>query len=462
MCKIPRAFVRFLGYYNLTMRSFKIDVYKEHIRQLWLLSLPIIIGNLGHVFISFGDVLIASKHGTETIAAISIGSSVVMTIFIFGLGLLLSISPVLANMRGRRQGTKKFLMVSINYSLILGAIFCGLSLLSVPLMDRLGFEPHLLPQIKDYIFICSFSMFGAYLYQALKEFLQSYEIVMLPNMISIAAIFVNILLNIVLVFGLFGVPELGPKGLAFASLFVRSFMGLVLLFYCFGFIKGGYVKHSSYVKELLKIGYPISIALLLEFLGFNIVSIIVGRISGLLAGAHNIVLTLASSTFMVPLAISNAVAVKVAYANGLKDYKQVKRFALSGVFLSTAFMIFMAVLFFTVPEFFIRIFTDDKTLLDICVPILWIVALFQVFDGLQIALGGVLKGLKETKPIMLAIVFGYWVVGIPLGYYLAFQRGMELKGFWVGLASALFLVSLILGVILLNKMKQLKQEFSQK
>ena len=138
----------------------------------------------------------------------------------------------------------------------------------------MGFESHLVPMIKQYIWICSFSLFGAYLHYGLKEFLQSYEIVFLPNIIAIIAIFLNLLLNALLVFGIWIFPELGIKGLAISSLVVRSFMGIVLFLYCIKFIKGSLGIDRQYLIQLVKVGYPISIALMLEFLGFNIITII--------------------------------------------------------------------------------------------------------------------------------------------------------------------------------------------
>lgn len=438
----------------------KFDIYKDYIRDLWLFSLPIIIGNLGHYFIGVGDVLIAAKHSTNTIAAISIATSIFMSIFIVGIGLMLSISPVLANLRGEKKRTKKLFMVSVNYSLVLSMIFCLLIRSILLFVDKIGFEPHLVPMIKEYIDICSYSVFGAYLYQALKEFLQSYEIVTLPNMISIVAIFVNIFFNIMFVFGIWGFPELGIKGLAISSVIVRSFMGLSLLAYCWRLTKGSLASHRGYIGQLLKVGYPISISILVEFMGFNIVAIVIGCVSGLYAAAHNIVLSLAGTTFMVPLAISNAMAVKVGLANGMKDFVKLKRFAISGVILAVGFMVFTASLFIFFPEFFIKIFTDDKSILSICVPIMFVVGLFQVFDGLQVALGGILKGIKTTKAIMVSMFSGYWLLGFPLGYYLAFNQGMNLMGFWIGLAFSLFSASLILAGAVIVKLKKLQNDFS--
>ncbi len=436
-----------------------LKIYKTYIKELLLFSLPIIMGNIGHILIGAGDVFIAAKHGSNTIEAISIATSVSMSTFIIGIGLLASISPVLSNYRGERKRTKKFFRVSIYYSLVLALVMCSVSLLSVLLIDKIGFEAHLVPLIQEYIAITAFSLFGAYLHFGLKEFLQSYEIVFLPNIIAIIAIFVNILLNATLVFGIWIFPELGIKGLAISSVIVRSLMGITLFLYCIKLMKGNLNIDRTYITQLIKVGYPISIGLLLEFLGFNIITIIVGRISGVLAAAHSIVLTLASITFMIPLAISNAMAVKVGYANGARNFTELKRFSYTGTGITFVFMIITGILFFIMPGFFIKIFTSDAELIAVCIPLLYVAAFFQIFDGLQAALGGILKGLKMTRIVTFAMFSGYWIVGIPLGSLLAFGFNLELLGYWMGLALALFSVSLFMLFVLNRKFSVLKNAY---
>lgn len=440
----------------------KINTYKTSIKDLILFSLPIIMGNLGHIFISAGDVFIAAKHSSNTLAAISIATSVSMCIFIVGIGLLAGISPVLANLRGQKKKTKKLFMVSVNYSLILGLVFCLATLFSSLFIDKIGFEASLAPLIKQYLIISSFSFVGAYLHYGLKEFLQAYEIVFLPNIIAIAAIFVNLLLNVLLVFGVWIFPELGIKGLAISSVIVRSFMGIILFLYCIKFIRGSLHIDKTYISQLVKVGYPLSVGLLLEFLGFNIITLIVGRISGIFAAAHTIALTFASITFMIPLSISNAVAVKVGYANGARDFTEIKKVSVVGTAIGLVFMSFMAMLFFTIPGFFIRIFTSDPELLAICIPLLYVAAIFQIFDGLQVTFGGILKGLKMTKTVSGSMFIGYWIIGIPLGTVLAFVFDLKLLGYWIGLAFALFSVSLFMFAVLYKKFAVLKKAYTQK
>ncbi len=430
---------------------------KDNIKSLLIFSIPLIIGQLGQILIGAGDVFIASKHSSNTLAAISIASAILATIMIFGQGLLFSISPVLSSHLGQKKPVKKLLKVNIFYTLILSAIFCLISLLFVPLVPHLGFEKILVNDIKDYILICSFSLFGAYIYQAIKEFLQAYERVFFANFVAVLAIFLNLALNAVLVFGFGPIPELGVKGLAISSLIIRTFMGLALILYCVRFFNVKFHMDKDYIKELIKVGYPISLSLFFEFLGFNIITLIIGRISSLQAATHNIVITLIAIVFMVPLAISNAVAVRVGYAYGRKDYQKIKESILSALVLVLGFMIFSAFLFVVFPEQIISFFTDDPQILAIGVGILHIAAAFQLFDGLQVMLGGVLKGMQLTKPVFYTTFISYWIIGIPLGSVLAFKYNMQLTGYWIGLAVTLFTSSIVLGCIILFKLKNFKE-----
>ncbi len=435
----------------------KITHTKNPFIELFLLSIPLIVGNLGQILIGATDVFVAARHNINTLAAISIANSILFSISIIGIGLMASISIVLANYRGSRTPTKKFFTTSINFSILLSILTCLISLLSIFLVDKVGFEAHLIPMIKEYIFICSFSFFGMYVYQGIKEFLQAHEIVNFPNVLLLVALVLHLILAFILVFGFGPIPSLGAVGLAISTLIIRTLMGLVMIIYCIKLFKVKTLFNFDYIKHLLKIGYPIGFALLLEFLGFNIITILMGKISAVLASTHSIVLTLASTTFMIPLAMSNAIGIKVGYFNGAKSLKQIKRYSFSGVVMVVLFMAGCSYLFFRYPEEIIKIFTDNPEVIKAGVPIIFVAAIFQVFDGLQVALGGVLKGLKMTKTASLCTIASYWLFGIPLGFILAYHYNLLLLGFWIGLAVSLFLIGPIELFIILFRFKKMKK-----
>ena len=430
--------------------------FKYYAKELLNIALPIIMGNLGFILIGAGDVLIAGHHSTDTLAAISIATAITNCIQTFGIGLIASVSPLLSNFRGERKSAKKYFFPTIRFSMFLSVLVMFAVLASIPLIDYLHFEAKPVPMIKQYMFVTAFATFGGYLHAALKEFLQAFEIVLFPNLVTVFSVFLNIALNVILVFGLGPIPSLGGLGLAVASFIVRYFMGFALLIYCFSVMNFNDYKDFDYYKSLIKIGIPISCAIMVEFIAFNSIAIIMGRVSGVYAAAQNLVCTLTTVSFMVPLAISNAIAVKVGFANGAGNIKDLKRYSFVGVVMSVGFMLCSAFIFATFPQFLVKLFTQDNNLIKISIPVLYILSVFQVFDGLQVALSGIFKGMKRTGVVLISNFVAYWLISLPLGYTLAFHFHLNLRGFWYGLASAAIILCAMMSVMLLKSIKKME------
>ena len=438
----------------------KLTEYKNYAKQLIELSIPIILGNLGNMLINIGDVIVAGRHSTTTLAAISVASAIFMTFFIAGVGFMASISPVVSNLRGMRIPSKNLFRVTTVYSLLIGFIFFVLIRLIIFAVPYMGLAENLSYYVVEYLEISSWGTFAGLLFVAFKEFLQAYEIVIFPNLIVIAAIFLNVFLNIVFVFGYMGFPELGVKGLAIASLIVRWLMTFVLFIYCIPFFRGKAQKYKSYIKDLVKTGWPISLAMFFEFLGFNIAAVLVGKFSSLYAACHNVIVTMTGATYMIPLSISNAAAIKVGFANGEKNLQNIKKYTLTGYILIIGYMLTNMVLYGVFPKPLLKIFTKDPLVVQTCLPVFSIVLCFLLFDGMQCACSGALKGLKETKPIMWTMAFAYPLVSIPIGCFLAFRYNIVLNGFWIGLACGIFVASIISNAILFRKIKKLEKEYT--
>ena len=423
---------------------------KLYIKELLTIASPIILGNLGFILIGVGDVIVAGRHSTDTFAAISIANAILNCIMTFGIGLIASISPLLSNYRGEKKSVKKYFYPSVRFSMVLAAIVSGIIVLTIPTIEHIGFEEKLVKPIQDYMWITALSTFGGYLHACLKEFLQSFEIVLFPNLLTIFCVFLNVVLNILFVFGWGAIPSMGVIGLAVSSLLVRYFMGIVLLIYCFMNMKLRNYSEKGYYKSMLKIGMPISLAILVEFVAFNSIAVLMGRVSGVYAAAQNLVCTLTTISFMIPFAISNAIAVKVGFANGAKNYTDLKMYSIIGTSISVGFMLLSATIFSTIPNPIVHLFTKDVELYKIAVPIMYVLSLFQVFDGLQISLAGVCKGLKHTDIVLFANFIAYWCVSLPVGCFFAFHYKMYLMGFWIGLVCA----AVVLCSIMILKLKK--------
>lgn len=431
--------------------------FKHYAKELLNIALPIIMGNLGFILIGAGDVLIAGRHSTDTLAAISIATAITNCIQTFGIGLIASVSPLLSNYRGEKKSAKKYFFPTLRFAMILGFIIMLAVLAFIPAVDYMRFEDKLVPLIKEYMFVTAFATFGGYLHAAVKEYLQAFEIVLFPNLLTVFSVFLNVILNIIFVFGIGPIPSMGVLGLAIASFIVRYFMGLVLLLYCCTIMKHRNYHEKGYYKSLIQIGIPISFAILVEFVAFNSVAIVMGRVSGIYAAAQNLICTLTTISFMVPFAISNAISVKVGFANGAGNIYDLKRYSLVGLIMCVGFMICSSVIFSSFPKVLVGLFTVDNQLFEISVPVLYILSIFQIFDGLQIALAGIFKGIKRTGVVLAANFTAYWVLFLPLGYALAFHYKLMLQGFWWGLVIASIALCVIMLSILTQNIKSLEQ-----
>ena len=438
----------------------KIKEYKEIILNLIKLSLPILGGNLSHILIGFADSIAAGRYSTLALGAISVASAILMSITVGAIGLLLSISPVVSNFRGEKTPSKKYFKLILLFSIVVSIPFF---LILELVLKNIGFEAELEKLCAQYIEICAWTIFPTALFVAMKEFLQAYEKVVYANILAFVMVILNVVLNFALTFGfesaLLSIPPLGSSGIAIATLISKTLVAIFLALYCFPLFKGVYHYSLNFIKELFKVGAPISAAIFFEFLGFNLTAVLIGKFSALYAAVHNIILCIANFTFMIVLSVSNATSIKVGYFNGAKDVKSIEKYTIANFLI----VLFVCIMTFTIltkfSDLIIAMFSKDSEVIYWCNKILKIAICFLFFDGLQGACVGVLKGLKDTKTIMFTMLFGYLIVAIPLGSYLAFCKNIVLEGYWLALALCLFLVSIITLFKVIRNIKKLRREY---
>lgn len=428
---------------------------REVFRQLIVFALPIIFGHLSIMLIGTGDMIIAGRYSRECLAAIGLAVSVANPIMISLLGMQFAISPLLSQKRGNGEETDVYFWTVIVYSLFISIISCVLTLLSVYLIPIFDYGPDMNKIIIEYLVITSFSTIGLCLYQGVKEFLQAHEKVLAANLVAFVTVGVNLFLNYAFVFGKFGSPQLHEQGLAWASLGGRVFMGVGLFVIAYKLWKAPLRIDWRFMKDTVKLGGPITLSLFFEIMAFCSVTLFVGKFAEIQTAANNLALNLGSLAFMIPMSISAAVSVKVGHAFGEKDRHKIELFNQVSLVTSLCFTLLMGILFYVWPDSLLVLYTHDEAVLEWARKLLFWVACFQLFDGAQITLAGILRGLSVTRAPSVAIFVGYWIIGIPLGYYLGFYVGFEAQGFWIGLALSLALVALMLGVILKRKMRAL-------
>jgi MATE family multidrug resistance protein len=427
----------------------------EAMKQILVFAGPIIFGQIGLMLIGTGDMIIAGRYSRECLAAIGLAISILNPIQISLLGLQFPIGPILAQKRGQGENIDDTFWTIVFYGLMVSLGSGVLSLLSYFLVPILNYGPELNRIIQEYILITSFSTIGLNLYQGIKEFYQSQEKTLAANITAIGAAAFNLGLNYIFVFGSFGFPSLHEAGLAWASLTCRLMMALVLFLLSYQFWKSSKKVDWKLMKEFWKVGLPVSASLFFEIMAFCSVTLFVGYFTEQQVAANNLALNIGSLAFMIPLSISSAVAVKIGHAYGEGNFSLIKTYAHMSLVLSFFFAVLMGLSFYFFPQAIIGFYTNDLQVIEWGKKLLFWIACFQLFDGAQVTLSGILRGLSVTRPSSIAIFIGYWIIGIPLGYFLSFRLKMEAQGFWIGLAISLAVVAIMLGVVMKNQMREL-------
>ena len=428
---------------------------KSFFSELLIFSLPIIFGNIGQIFVGTTEIYISGQYSTQILAAIGIAQGLTGPFFMIGLGMLFGISPLLAIKRGENKKPEDFFKTCLLYSLIVCAVVVPLLQVSILLFPFIGFEKELVSPIQEYAFYFSFSLIPAFFYQGIREYLQSMEKVFVANVLSFLTAFLNLGLGYLFVFGKGPFPEMGILGLALSINLIRLFTLIGVLIPCLPLFKGPSKIDWTFMKETFRLSIPLGLNVFLEVCAFCLVTVLIGVMGKVESAAHNIVLTVATITFMVPLGISNATSVKVAEAFGQGSIKNIKSYSWMAIFMATGIMgVSGLCLFFFSQEIF-SIFSEDKKIFKFASIIFMVAAFFQLADGFQVALNGILRGLKMTKECMIVTLISHWFIGLPLGCLLGFHYKWGPSGLWIGLATSLFTVGLLLFIIFLKKMREL-------
>jgi MATE family multidrug resistance protein len=287
-----------------------------------------------------------------------------------------------------------------------------------------------------------------------------------PTMfILLMANLVNVLANWMLIHGNLGAPALGVDGAGWAPFISRSYLALGLLSVVvwrdartdYGLRRVSWVIERSRLRQLLWLGLPAAMQVTLEVGVFSAASALAGRLAPVALAAHQITLNMASFTFMVPLGLASAAAVRVGHAVGRQDTYGANQAGWTAVMLGVFCMACASAIFLLIPSRLMGLFTVDLTVVDLGVTLLFVAAIFQIFDGLQGVLTGALRGLGDTRTPMFLNLAGHWAFGLPLGYTICFVLGYGVVGLWIGLSAGLIVVSLLLLMVWGRRMTQLRE-----
>jgi MATE family multidrug resistance protein len=425
------------------------------------LAAPLVVAEVGWVAMGTVDTLMVGRLGPDAIAAAGLASMIFFTVAVFAMGLLLGLDPLVAQAfgAGRVDECHLWLVAGVWTAI-------GISLPSVGAVYALraglvfwGLPPDVLALTELYLGVLVWSLPPFLFYVAFRRYLQAMNIVRPVTVTLILANGVNAAVNWMLIFGHVGAPALGLRGSAVATLIARTFMAAAL-----GAVIAAHEAHMkprlrdttlaldvARLRALVRIGLPAAGQMLFEVGVFALATALAGRVSADALAANQIALNMASLTFMVPYGIGSAGAVRVGQSIGRGDLLSARAAGWTAIALGVAFMSLASSVFLVFPVGLVRAYTTDAGVLPIGVALLFVAAIFQLFDGLQGVTTGVLRGAGDTRTPMLWNLGGHWLVGLPLGYYLCFRLGRGVVGLWWGLSTGLIICGVALLVTWMKK-----------
>jgi len=439
--------------------------FKKHLKNTISLAIPVAIGQLGHILLGVVDSLMVGRLGAIELAASSLVNSILILILIFGIGMSYTITPLVAIAQGSKNKTEvesihqQALIVNTIFSILL----CGIAFIASEFLYLLNQPAEVIIYAKSYMKILSFSMIPFMIFQTYKQFFDGLSITKPGMIIAILSNFVNAAGNYFLIFGKFGFPKLGLDGAGIASTLTRLFMAFIIIVYFYKSNIFQIYNHDKFkfslnikiIKKIIRTGIPTGFQMFFEVGAFSFAAIMIGWIGANQLAAHQIALSLASVTFMIVLGISSSATIRVGNFLGSKNLPQMKMAILAAISLGTALMLCFGIMFILLNNFFPTLFIKDNLVINIASKLLIIAAFFQIFDGTQAVSLGILRGFLDVKIPMYLAFFSYWIISIPLSYFLGFYFKLGVNGVWIGLSAGLIFAAVTFVFRIIWNLKQI-------
>lgn len=430
--------------------------YKAYYKENLILAVPIVVSQIGHMAVHFADSAIVGHFaGTTQLAAVSLVNSLFNIIMVVGLGITYGLTPLIAKQNGGKNYDEcgKLLSNSLIINICSGIfLYCLLHFGTLSLIDHLGQSPEVVAYAKPYLIYLSLSIIPLMVFQTFKQFAEGLGFTLQAMLISIFGNMLNIMIGIILVKGMFGISPMGVKGVGISTLIDRCLMALVMMMYVLRSKNFSIYLHKFKALaidkmrslQVLKIGAPVAMQYFFEISAFSGAVVLIGIIGVAEQAAHQIAITLAATTYMIASGIASAATIKTGNNFGSSSFTDLRRSAIASYHVVLLFMSCTAILFVFANQLLPHIFISDPAVIEIAAQLLIIAGLFQLFDGTQVVGLGVLRGIGDVNIPTLITFLSYWVIGIPLGYFLGIYLGIGVTGIWYGLTFGLLTASILL------------------
>ncbi|MGA9343413.1 MAG: MATE family efflux transporter [Rhodanobacteraceae bacterium] len=419
------------------------------------LALPLVLGQLSAIGMNVVDTLLAGHLDAATLGAVAVGASIWTLAIVAAIGLMMALPPSVAQLNGAgRRGEiahlfrqALWLAIGLGLILLLAVFFLGPRLTVL-----IGVAPGLVPNVRRFLHAIAFGAPALAVFFALRGLSEGLGLTRPTMYFGVLGLVLLGPLGYVLMYGRLGVPRLGAlgSGMATASvLWIQTISFAVYLrrrrhYRDLGLNARIGRPDARLIGELLHIGLPMGVSVFMEASLFVAVALAMGRLGADVIASHQIAINVASVAFMVPLGLAMATTVRVGHAAGCGDASAVRYAGFGGMLLTLATQAISATLMFGLPGRIAGLYTHDPAVIALASQLLVLAAMFQFSDGIQVAANGALRGLKDTRIPMLVTTFAYWGVGMTVGWWLAFDRGLGARGMWMGLIAGLSVAAVLL------------------
>ncbi|MEW9622692.1 MATE family efflux transporter [Rhodanobacter geophilus] len=418
------------------------------------LAVPLILAQLAAVGSNVIDAVLSGHVSAHVLGAVAVGASIWSLAIVCGIGMMMAVPPSVAQLdgAGRRREVGGVFRQALWLALVVGALLWFAVRHAGPLLDLIGVAPSLRHDVERFLFAISWGAPALTCYFALRGLSEGLSLTRPSMFFGFGGLALLVPLGYVLMFGRLGIPPQGAHGCGIAT-------ATVLWLEMLGF--GAYVlKHRNYrglnllerfewpdrrrIGALLHIGVPMAVTLLAEGGLFVAAALVISRLGEDAIASHQVALNVAALFFMIPLGLAMAITVRVGNAVGRGDARGVRYAGFCGIALALATQLLSSMLMLTLPHFIATLYTHDARVIVLAAQLIVLAGVFQFSDGVQVAANGALRGLKDTRVPMAITLFAYWGVGMPVGWWLGFHRGLGARGVWMGLIAGLTVAAVML------------------
>ncbi len=433
--------------------------YLAESKSIIRLALPVLIAQIAQTSMGVVDTVMAGGVSATDMAAVAVASSVWMPTILFGLGILLALVPIIAQMNGSGKQDK------IAYQVQQG-VFLAL-LISVPMIfilhnasviiDLMDIEEALSVKTIGYLDMVKWAIPGFMLFTVFRGYCEGCSYTTPAMVIGFLGLLANIPLNWIFVYGELGAPALGAVGCAVATLIVYWFMAVALFTYIHLVPKLRQLRpfsnwhRPSYVaiKRLFSLGLPVALSMFFEITLFACIAIFLAPLGSIVVASHQIAVNFSSMVFMIPLSIGTAVSIRVGHAMGRRDSDSAKYASISGISIGLLVSAITALLSVIFRENIALLYNDNPEVIILAGHLMLLAAVYQFSDAVQVIAAGALRGYKDMNAIFIRTFIAYWLIGMPTGYILGrtnwVVEPLGASGFWYGTIIGLSVAALLLG-----------------